>query len=185
MAAGPRERLGLIATGTALALLSQNNSSTPLLMVLLASLPQAWRHLRQERQTLGPPPSAWAIEGGYFGTEGAVSRKAPSPAWREPVFSLIGCSLSLVGWELLLPISLIAWLATLVESVIGGELQPSCLGSTADPVNALMTAIAAAAAFAMGAVALNCCALPADATAAGADSRGVAPNPVDVPIGAD
>ena len=62
------------------------------------------------------------------------------------VFSLIGCSLSLVGWELLLPISLIAWLATLVESLIGSELQPQLPWLSNEAVNALMTAIAAAAA---------------------------------------
>ena len=62
------------------------------------------------------------------------------------MFSLIGCSLSLVGWELLLPISVIAWLATLVESLIGSELQPQLPWLSNEGVNALMTAIAAAAA---------------------------------------
>ena len=51
-----------------------------------------------------------------------------------------------MGWELLLPISLIAWLATLVESVIGSELQPQLPWLSNEAVNALMTAIAAAAA---------------------------------------
>ena len=63
------------------------------------------------------------------GTEGAVSLEGTLASLAGAgVFSLIGCSLSLVGWELLLPISLIAWLATLVESVIGSELQlqPLC-----------------------------------------------------------
>ena len=51
-----------------------------------------------------------------------------------------------MSWELLLPISVIAWLATLVESLIGSELQPQLAWLSNEAVNALMTAIAAAAA---------------------------------------
>jgi len=81
------------------------------------------------------------------GTEGAVSLEGTLASLAGAgVFSLIGCSLALASWELLLPISLIAWLATLVESLIGSELQPRLPWLSNEGVNALMTALAAAAA---------------------------------------
>ena len=51
-----------------------------------------------------------------------------------------------MGWELLLRISVIAWLATMVDSLIGSELQPQLPWLSNEAVNALMTTIAAATA---------------------------------------
>lgn len=149
---GPENVWGSAATGTALALLSQvPGAPTPLLMVgFVASfaaklgdtcgseIGKRWGRttISLSRLRVVPP-----------GTEGAVSLEGTLASLAGAgVFSLIGCSLSLVGWELLLPISVIAWLATLVESLIGSELQPQLPWLSNEAVNALMTAIAAAAA---------------------------------------
>ena len=149
---GPENVWGSAATGATLALLSQwPGAPVELLMVgFVASfaaklgdtcgseIGKRWGRTTISLSRLKAVPP---------GTEGAVSLEGTLASLAgAALFSLIGCSLGLASWELLVPISLIAWLATLVESLIGSELQPQLPWLSNEGVNALMTAIAAAAA---------------------------------------
>ncbi len=149
---GPENVWGSAATGATLALLSQwPGAPVGILMVgFVASfaaklgdtcgseIGKRWGRTTISLSRLKAVPP---------GTEGAVSLEGTLASLvGAGVFSLIGCTLALLSWELWLPISVIAWLATLVESLIGSELQPQLPWLSNEGVNALMTAIAAAAA---------------------------------------
>ena len=84
------------------------------------------------------------------GTEGAVSLEGTVASLAGAIFfSGICCSLELIPWSELAAISAIAWIATLLESLIGAELQPRLSWLSNEGVNGLMTVIAAVLAMAL------------------------------------
>ena len=84
------------------------------------------------------------------GTEGAVSLEGTAASLVGAVlFSSISCSLGLISSDELAAISAIAWIASLLESLIGAELQPRLSWLSNEGVNGLMTLIAALLAMAL------------------------------------
>ena len=78
------------------------------------------------------------------GTEGAVSLEGSVASLVGALlFSSISASLELMPASLIAAVSALAWLATVIESLIGSELQPRLPWLSNELVNGLMTLIAA------------------------------------------
>jgi len=84
------------------------------------------------------------------GTEGAVSLEGTAASLAGAVvFSGISTALGLIPVSVIPALSALAWLATLIESLIGSELQPRLPWLSNELVNGLMTLIAALLAMAL------------------------------------
>ena len=84
------------------------------------------------------------------GTEGAVSLEGTAASLAGAVvFSGISAALGLIPVSVIPALSALAWLATLIESLIGSELQPRLPWLSNELVNGLMTLIAALLAMAL------------------------------------
>ncbi len=78
------------------------------------------------------------------GTEGAVSLEGTVASLvGAAVFAGLAVALGLLPPSLVPALTLVAWLATLIESLIGAELQPRLAWLSNEAVNGLMTLLAA------------------------------------------
>ncbi|MFM7229725.1 MAG: DUF92 domain-containing protein [Cyanobacteriota bacterium] len=147
---GPENVWGSAATGAVLALVSTlPGAPRPLLLLgFVASfaaklgdtcgseIGKRWGRRTISLTRLRPVPA---------GTEGAVSLEGTLASLAGALlFSVLALQLGLLPQGQVPALTLLAWLATLIESLIGAELQPRLAWLSNEGVNALMTGLAAA-----------------------------------------
>lgn len=152
---GPENVWGSAATGALLALLS-TLPGAPKAMLLTgfvasfaaklgdtcgSEIGKRWGRRTISLTRLRPVPA---------GTEGAVSLEGTVASLvGAAVFAGLAVVLGLLPQTLLPSLTLLAWLATLVESLIGAELQPRLAWLSNEAVNASMTLLSALLAMAL------------------------------------